>query len=192
MQEKDTETFCPTSAQEWRKWLNTNHQHKESVWLIFYKKQTDKPTINWSDAVDQALCFGWIDGKRKTLDNERFIQFFCKRKPKGTWSKVNKEKIVWLTEQGLMTKSGLEVIERAKQNGSWTILDEVEEMVIPKDLEKELSKHNEAATFFMSLSKSVRKYMLLWLVMAKREETRQKRITEIVTSAAQGKRPKQF
>lgn len=192
MQEKDTETFCPGSAQEWRKWLLANHRHKESVWLILYKKATNVPTVNWSDAVDQALCFGWIDGKRKTLDEERFIQFYSKRKPRGTWSKINKEKIERLTEEGLMTKAGIEVIERAKQNGSWMILDEAEEMVIPQDLDKELKKHKEAEDFFMNLSRSVRKAMLQWLVLAKREETRQKRITEIVTLALEGKRPKQF
>jgi uncharacterized protein YdeI (YjbR/CyaY-like superfamily) len=142
--------------------------------------------------VEEALCFGWIDSTRRPLDKERFLQFFSKRKPKGTWSKVNKEKVKQLIADGLMTKAGLESIETAKQNGAWTILDTVEELTIPKDLEKEFKAHPGSKKYFMSLSKSVKKMMLHWLVMAKRPETRQKRITEIAEQAGKGMKPKQF
>ncbi|MBC7451582.1 MAG: hypothetical protein H7259_08860, partial [Cytophagales bacterium] len=131
MQEKEIETFCPTSQTDWRKWLQKNHRSKQSVWLICYKKNSDKPTIGWSEIVDEALCFGWVDGKRKSIDHETFIQFLCKRKASSTWSKVNKAKIIRLIESGLMTQAGLECIEKAKQNGSWTLLDDVEELTIP-------------------------------------------------------------
>lgn len=192
MQKEQVETFCPTSQTEWRKWLKKNHNSKQSVWLVCYKKKSNKPTIAWSDAVDEALCFGWIDSKRKPVDDEKFIQFFSKRKSNGTWSKVNKEKIKQLIDNGLMTKAGFEIIETAKQNGSWTILDDVEELKMPKDLAKEFKNKKDSHDFFLSLSKSVRKAILQWLVLAKRPETRQKRIAEIAELASQKLKPKQF
>jgi len=192
MQEKETETFCPANQQEWRQWLKENHRLKQSVWLIYYKMKSDKATMFWSDAVDEALCFGWIDSTRKTLDEETFMQFFCKRKPKSAWSKINKEKIRQLSEAGLMAPAGHEAVETAKQNGSWSILDEVEALIIPGDLEKEFSLHPGSKDFFESLSKSVKKIILHWVVVAKRPETRQKRIAEIAELAAQKLKPKQF
>ena len=192
MQQKEIETFYPTSQQQWRQWLEENHRSKQAVWLVHYKKKSGVPTISWSEAVDEALCFGWIDSVRKTLDNETFIQFFSKRKPNGTWSKVNKEKIRQLVEAGLMTQAGLESIETAKQNGSWTILDEVEELILPNDLEIEFNTQPGSKDFFLSLSKSVRKAMLQWLVLAKQPETRQKRIREIVELAALKQKPNRF
>jgi uncharacterized protein YdeI (YjbR/CyaY-like superfamily) len=192
MQEKEKETFCPRSQQDWRQWLQENHRTKQSVWVIFYKKKANVPTLSWSEAVDEALCFGWIDSVKKTLDEGSFIQFFSRRKPNGTWSKINKVKITQLIAEGKMAEAGLESIERAKQNGSWIILDEVEELIIPDDLERALSTQPDAKAFFLSLSKSVRKLMLYRLVVAKQAETRQKRINEIVETASQNKKPKQF
>jgi uncharacterized protein YdeI (YjbR/CyaY-like superfamily) len=192
MEKKEIETFCPTSKQQWRQWLEENHRSKQAVWLVHYKKKSGVPTISWSEAVDEALCFGWIDSVRKTLDSETFVQFFSKRKPNGTWSRVNKEKIRQLIEAGLMTQAGLESIETAKQNGSWTILDEVEELILPHDLEIEFNTQPGSKDFFLSLSKSVRKAMLQRLVLAKQPETRQKRIREIAELAALKQKPKQF
>lgn len=192
MEKKEIETFYPTSQQQWRQWLEENHRSKQAVWLVHYKKKSGVPTISWSEAVDEALCFGWIDSVRKTLDSETFVQFFSKRKPNGTWSKVNKEKIRQLVEAGLMTQAGLESIETAKQNGSWTILDEVEELILPNDLEIEFNTQPGSKDFFLSLSRSVRKAMLQWLVLAKQPETRQKRIREIVELAAQKQKPNRF
>ena len=189
---QDIETFYPTSQQEWRTWLQENHRSKQSVWLVCYKKKANIPTIMWSDAVDEAICFGWIDSKRVTIDDDRFMQFFTKRKPKGTWSKVNKEKIEQLIDKGLMTEAGLECIEKAKQNGSWTILDEVEELIIPIDLEEKFKVNAESKEFFLGLSKSVRKSILQWIVLAKQPETRQKRINEMAEMASQHLKPTQF
>jgi len=192
MQEKKIETFCPASRTEWRQWLKKNHQSKQSIWLVYYKKKSDQPTLTYNEAVDEALCFGWIDSTRKSLDEETFMQFFCKRKPTSVWSKINKGKVLRLIDEGLMTKAGLESIETAKQNGSWIILDEVEELKIPLDLEKAFKTQRGSKDYFLSLSKSVRKMLLQWLVLAKRHETRQKRISEIAEHAAQKQKPKQF
>ncbi|MFA5326886.1 MAG: YdeI/OmpD-associated family protein [Prolixibacteraceae bacterium] len=186
----DLETYCPTNPSEWRKWLEKNHLSKQSVWLVCYKKKSNKPTIAWSDAVDEALCFGWIDSKRIPIDEEKFMQFFSRRKSNGTWSKVNKEKIRQLIDSGLMTKAGFESIETARRNGSWAILDDVEELIIPTDLKAEFKNKPAAIDYFDNLSKSVKKAILQWLVLAKRPETRQKRITEIAEFAEQKLKPK--
>lgn len=192
MPTKEIETFCPTSQQEWREWLLENHRSKQSVWLVYYKKESNKPSISWSNAVDEALCFGWIDSTKKTLDHETFMQFFCKRKPKSVWSKINKIKVQRLTNEGLMMQAGYESIETAKGNGSWTLLDEAEDLTIPEDLEKAFKTQTGSKEYFLSLSKSARKSILQWLLLAKRPETRQSRINEVVELAAQKLKPKQF
>jgi uncharacterized protein YdeI (YjbR/CyaY-like superfamily) len=192
MKKEAIDVFCPKNQREWRQWLQKNHSSKQSIWLIHYKKKTNVSSISWSQAVDQALCFGWIDSIRKPIDDEKFMQFFSQRKPNGTWSKVNKEKIKHFIEAGLMTFAGYKSIETAKQNGSWIILDEVEALIIPKDLEKEFKSKLGSKDFFLSLSTSVKKTILQWLVLAKKPETRQKRIKEIADFASQKLKPRQF
>jgi uncharacterized protein YdeI (YjbR/CyaY-like superfamily) len=186
------DSFYPENRRQWRKWLEKNHAKKQSIWLIYYKKASGVPTISWSDAVDEALCFGWIDSTKKPMDEERSIQYFTKRKAGSTWSKINKTKVQKLMEEGSMAPAGLKSIETAKQNGSWSLLDEVEELTIPNDLEKAFKTHAGSKAYFLSLSKSVKKMMLQWVVLAKRPETRQKRIDEIAELAAQNLKPKQF
>lgn len=186
-----TETFCPASREEWRSWLKNHHQTKQSITLILYKKESGKPSISWSEAVDEALCFGWIDSTRRPIDEEKFGQQFSKRKPRGTWSKINKEKVEQLIAEGRMAKAGLKSIEHAKQNGSWTILDEVEALKIPEDLDKAFKSRPGSKAFFLSLSRSVKKAILHRIIMAKRPETRQKRIDDQVAMLiAQKPKPK--
>jgi len=180
MQKKETETFCPAGREEWRQWLQENHREKEAVWLIYYSKASGVPSVLYSEAVDEALCFGWIDSKRLSLGDGRYKQFFCPRKPRSGWSKVNKEKVQRLIAEGCMTEAGLACIERAKQNGSWTLLDEVEEVKIPDDLALAFRQKPGTRKAFLSLSRSVRKIMLSQLVFAKRPETRSKRIQAIL------------
>lgn len=158
--------FYPTSQTEWRQWLEKNHLSKQAVWLVFYNKSLERSCISWREAVNIALCFGWIDSKKIKIDNETSHQFFSKRKSNSTWSKLNKAKVQKLIDNGRMTQAGYESIERTKQNGSWTILDEVEELIIPKDLEKAFKKHKGSKEYFLSLSKSVRKMILQWLAVA--------------------------
>ena len=186
----ETETFYPINQEAWRNWLEINHVSKQNVWLVYYSKKSAIKSITWSDAVDVALCFGWIDSKRIKINEETSHQFFSKRKPNSTWSKINKNKLEKLIELGLMTEAGFASIATAKQNGSWTILDEVEELMIPVDLEAKFAEKPNSKAFFLSLSKSARKMILSWLVFAKTRETRQKRITEIIESAEQNLKPK--
>ncbi len=177
---KGTETFYPKTKGQWRKWLEKNHASRTAVWLIMYNKKAKKPTISWSDAVDEALCFGWIDSLKKKLDDERSVQFFSKRKPKSTWSKINKEKVKRLIEEGLMSAAGHESIEVAKRNGTWDLLNDVDKLIIPDDLEAAFKRHPGAKDKYLALSNSAKKLVLSSLLFAKREETRQKTITAIL------------
>ena len=148
MQEKEIEIFCPPSQQDWRQWLQENYTVRQSVWLVQYKKNSGKPSISWSDAVDEALCFGWIDSTRRSVDNEKFMQLFTRRKLSSAWSKINKEKVQRLIDQGLMAPAGFASIEAAKQNGSWTISDDVEALIIPSDLQKAFNVYEGSNEYF--------------------------------------------
>lgn len=189
---KEAEEICPKNKEEWREWLKLNHKEKDAVWLIFYKTSSPNFNLSWSESVDESLCFGWIDSTKKKIDNERFKQYFSKRKPKSIWSKINKDKIKNLIDQKLMKEAGYKCIEVAKENGSWTILDTVENLEIPKDLEEELKNQKGAMQYFENLSNSSKKSLLYWIISAKRDETRNKRILEIVENAVLQMKPKQF
>lgn len=186
------EIFYPSSKIDWRNWLKKYHIKKDAIWLIINKKNHETPNLTWSDSVDEALCFGWIDGKKLSNDNKSFKQYFCKRKANSTWSKVNKEKIKLLKEQNLIQAAGKAAISIAKQNGMWTFLDEIDNLIIPKDLEIALSTNKKAKTFFEQLSSSQKKQILYWIKSAKQENTRVKRISEIISSGNQEMLPKNF
>lgn len=188
----EPEVFCPASPQHWREWLQANHATRQSVWLVYYKKAANQPSLTWSQAVDEALCFGWIDSQAQPLDGERYRQYFSHRKPTSAWSKVNKEKVVRLLAEGRMTEAGLASIATAQQNGSWVLFDEAAALLLPTDLELALQKASAAESYFLSLSKSDRRNMLQWVALAKRLATRQHRIAEIVEMAAQQLKPKPF
>ena len=192
MRKQEIETYCPKSRTDWRKWLEKNHQSKQSVWLIYFKSSTSVPSVSWSEAVDEALCFGWIDSTKKTIDKERYIQYFSRRKPNSTWSKINKDKIEYLTKQGLMTPAGKKIVKMAKQNGSWTILDDVEKLIISRDLEVEFANESNSKEFFLNFSKTTKKSILYWIVSAKRDVTRKNRIEQVAKLASKNKKPKQF
>lgn len=177
---KEMMTYYPKDKKEWRHWLINNHLSLNSIWVVFYKKNSKSPSISWSEAVDEALCFGWIDSTKKTIDKESYIQYFCKRKPNSTWSKINKDKITQLIKNNKITKAGLDSIEIAKQNGSWQILDDVEKLIIPKDLNIEFENNPLAKEFYLKLSKSKKKEILAWIILAKRIDTRKKRIQKTI------------
>jgi uncharacterized protein YdeI (YjbR/CyaY-like superfamily) len=182
-------TIYAQDRKEWRKWLEENHHLSPGIWLIYYKVKSDKPSVRYSEAVKEALCFGWIDSKVKSLDQERYMQIFTPRKSKSVWSKLNKQYIEELIEQGLMTKAGLEKIEVAKLDGSWKILDAIEALIIPQDLEQALLLNETANRYFQAFSKTLKKNILFWIESAKRLETRLKRIEETINAAAQNKNP---
>lgn len=189
---KSEEVFYPKSAIEWRDWLHENHETKDAVWLLYYKTKTQKPTVAYSDAVDEALCFGWIDSKIQSLEDDSYRQFFCKRKPKSVWSKVNKAKVERLIATDLMQPAGYKCIEIAKANGSWASIDTAEALEVPIDLATVLNQFPIAKSFFDGFSNSTKRNLLMWLILAKKEETRQKRIEEIVSKALENQKPKGF
>jgi uncharacterized protein YdeI (YjbR/CyaY-like superfamily) len=165
---------------EWRDWLHENHHSSDGVYLIFYKVSSEEESMRWEEAVQVALCYGWIDSTVKKLDDERRRQLFTPRKDKSVWSKLNKTYIEKLVAENLMHTSGLQKIEIAKKNGSWSSLDGVENLEIPEDLQTAFNKNKTAFTNYQNFSPSCRKSYLYWLNQAKREETRLKRIAEII------------
>ena len=192
MPNTEAATFCPSSRQHWREWLLAHHAQQQAVWLVYHKKHTGTPSLTWSEAVSEALCFGWIDSQAKPIDGDTYRQLFSRRKPRSGWSRVNKEKIQQLLAEGQMMPAGLAAIETAQQNGAWTLLDEVDALVVPPDLAQALQASPAADSYFASLSRTDRRNLLHWLVLARRLETRQRRLTEIVTLAAQQRKPAQF
>jgi len=172
----------------WRKWLEKNHDKASSVWLIFYRKGAETSSVNYVDAVEEALCFGWIDSVKYPRDGESSYQYFAPRKPKGTWAKTNKERVERMMAQGLMTPAGQVHIDAAKKNGAWETLTEVDNMTLPPDLLKLFKSNKIAFSNFEKFSPSSKKVMLQWIVLAKRPETREKRIEAIVASAAENKK----
>lgn len=165
---------------EWRAWLEKNHETSLGIYLIFYKVSSAKESMRWEEAVKVALCFGWIDSTVKKLDHERRRQYFCKRNPKSVWSKLNKTYIVELIAENKMHESGSQKMIAAIKDGSWTALDDVENLVVPKELQLAFDKNPKAYENYQNFSPSYRKSYLYWLNQAKRETTREKRISEII------------
>ena len=165
----------------WRNWLSKNHKTSKGVYLIFYKLENKEESMRWEEAVKVALCFGWIDSTVKSLGNGKRRQYFCPRNLKSIWSAVNKKYIKQLIKEDLMHESGFNSIEIAKKNGSWTALDDVENLIIPKDLQQAFSINRTAFTNYNNFAPSYRKSYLYWLQQAKRTTTRQKRILEIIS-----------
>ena len=182
-------TVYASDRNQWRTWLEKNHRTSLCVWLVYYKVKSGKPSVRYNEAVKEALCFGWIDSKVKSLDEERYMQVFTPRKPKSVWSKLNKQYIEELIAQNLMTEAGFEKIEVAKQNGSWYKLDAIEQLIIPADLSQALIVNETANKYFELFSNSSKKNILSWVENAKRPETRLKRIEQTIISATQNKNP---
>ena len=171
---------------EWRNWLLENHDSSSGIHLIFYTVAHEMPSMRWEEAVRVALCFGWIDSTVKSLGDGKRQQYFCPRKPKSVWSKVNKDHLRELEAEGLIHKAGYKSIEIAKKNGSWSALDAVEKGVVPNDLKKAFDTNTKAWSNYQNFTRGQRKSYLYWLNQAKREETRQKRIAEIISLCEQG------
>lgn len=185
-------TFYAKTRSAWRKWLEKNCHSAKSVWLIIYHKGSKTPSVYYPEAVDEALCFGWVDSKPNKRDHESYYQFFAKRNPKSKWSKINKEKVERLMAEGLMTPAGMEMITLAKELGTWDALTPVDNLEEPDDLKKAFSKNKTAYKNWQAFPPSTKRGILEWLLNAKRLETRSKRIAETVSLAAQNIRANQY
>ncbi len=182
----------PKTRAEWRAWLSRHHQRKAGVWLVTYKKDTGMPRIGYEDAVEEALCFGWVDSKPAKLDEERSMLYFAPRKPGSGWSEINKRRVERLIAVGLMMPEGLAKVEAARRDGSWSRLDSVEALEIPKDLAQALRAYPHAEQNFQAFPRSVKRSILEWILNAKRPETRAKRIAETARLAEMNIRANQW
>lgn len=182
----------PKSRAAWRSWLLKNHQRKEGVWLINHKKDTGKPRVDYDAAVEEALCFGWIDSKANKLDGERSMLWMSPRKARTGWSKPNKERVERMIQVGLMMPAGLTKIETAKQDGTWQALDAVEALEIPPDLAKAFRAHSGSKKNFEAFPRSVKRGILEWISAAKKPETRATRLEETARLAAENVRANQW
>ncbi|MBI5959696.1 MAG: YdeI/OmpD-associated family protein [Chloroflexi bacterium] len=192
MTELPANSIHPLSRQEWREWLIQNHEREEGIWLVTYKKASGKPRLDYEEAVEEALCVGWIDSKGGKLDDERTMLWIAPRKTGSGWSRPNKERLERLIAAGLMLPAGLAKIEAAKQDGSWSKLDGVENLEVPPDLQTGLDANPTARDYFEAFPRSVKRAILEWIVNARRPETRAKRIEETVRLAAENIRANQW
>lgn len=173
---------------EWRSWLENNHEKETEIWLIFYKVKVNKESIKYEEAVEEALCFGWIDSIVKRIDDEKHMQRYTPRKVKSNWSASNKRRVAKLIKEGLMTEFGLRAVEIAQQNGSWNKLDSVDiRLETPKALKDALVKNQIAKNNFENLAPSRKKQFLWWIESAKRDETKEKRIKETIRLLVENK-----
>jgi uncharacterized protein YdeI (YjbR/CyaY-like superfamily) len=173
----------------WRSWLETHGETSAAVWLVYYKKASGQPSISWNEAVEEALCFGWIDSKAKPIDDRRYMQYFSPRRATSVWSAINKASIERLVADGLMHESGLRAIERARANGSWSALDAVDALIIPDDLAAAFAAAPGTRAQFDGLSRTNRRIILQRIATAKRPETRARRIAAAVSAVAEGRPP---
>ena len=183
------DSFQPRDRAEWRAWLEQHYATSSSIWLIAFKQSSGKQNLSYEEAVQEALCFGWIDSRRDTLDAERNVQLFTPRKPGSPWSRVNKRRIEQLIAEGRMTPAGMAKIEAAKEDGTWSSFDAVEDLIVPGDLAAALVASPAAHAAFHAFSPSVRKQLLWWVVSAKRQDTRARRIDQLVAEAAENNNP---
>lgn len=176
--------ICPPTRAAWRRWLAKHHTRPNGVWWVYYKKHTGKQRYSYEDMVEEALCFGWIDGLAKSVDADRAMLWLSPRKPKSVWSQPNKIRLERVLAAGLMQPAGQAAIDRAKANGSWSSMDAIDRMDVPPDLAKALTSARGATANFAAWSKTMKKGMLAWVLQAKRPETRARRVADVVARAS--------
>jgi uncharacterized protein YdeI (YjbR/CyaY-like superfamily) len=182
----------PLSRDEWRAWLEENHGRPDGIWLVTWKKATGKPRVEYDDAVEEALCFGWVDSKPNKLDAERSLLWFAPRKRGTGWSRPNKERVERMVAAGKMAPAGMTLVEAALVDGSWSKLDDVENLEVPADLAAALAAYPQAAHHWEAFPRSAKRGILEWILNAKTEPTRARRIDETARLAAENKRANQW
>jgi len=173
---------------QWRAWLEANHGSAKGVWLCSWKRHTGKPACPYPDAVEEAICFGWIDATVNVLDDDRALQLMTPRKPKSGWTRLNRRRVAAMEAAGLMTDAGRRAVAIAQQNGRWTIYDSVEDLVEPRELTAALDASPPARQQWDACPASAKKAMLWWVVSAAKDDTRDRRIATIVAKAETGQR----
>jgi uncharacterized protein YdeI (YjbR/CyaY-like superfamily) len=186
---KEFRTVHVTARAEWRAWLKENHDKEKEIWLIYYKKHTGKPRVAYDDAVEEALCYGWIDSIVKRIDDETYAQKFTPRKAESKWSELNKRRVEKLIKAGKMTEFGLKPVEAAKQGGAWErVIQPHKADTLPPELKEELAAHPRAWENFQRLAPSYQRHFIGWITTAKKAETRHKRLREAIDLLTQNKK----
>ena len=187
----DAERVHPDTVEEWRAWLDEHHASSDGVWLVSWKKHTGRSTVDYEAAVTEALAVGWVDSKGQRLDDDRTMLWLTRRRPTSGWSRPNKQRVERLYAEGRMGPAGQAAIDAAKENGTWSLLDDVENLVVPDDLAAEFDQHLGAREAWDGFPRSVKRSILEWIVTAKRQETRRARIAETAEKAGRGERAHQ-
>jgi uncharacterized protein YdeI (YjbR/CyaY-like superfamily) len=182
----------PFDRDGWREWLIAHHASSGGVHLVSWRKGSGGTSVPYEEAVEEALCVGWIDSVGGKLDEQRGLQWFSPRRSRSGWARSNKKRVERLIAAGQMLPAGLAAIEDAKRNGTWTLLDDVENLVVPADLAVALDANPVARGHWDAFSRSPRRAILEWIAQAKRPETRARRIAEAVDNAGRGEKPPQF
>ena len=185
---KPNRRFTPRSRSDWRRWLSVNHDRIDVVWLVFYKKHVGKPTLSYNDAVEEGLCFGWIDGMKKRIDDERYMHRFTPRKSRSRWSETNVKRAQRLLASGEMTHAGQRVIDEAKRSGTWNWHPDATRFEMAPAFSTALGTHPDARAFWNTLAPSYQYQFIVWIGIAKREVTRNRRIAESLELLRRGER----
>ena len=178
--------LTPPSRADWRRWLASNTQRQEGLWIVYRKKSSSLDGPVYDDLVEEALCFGWIDSQSRRVHGDRMMQWFSPRRKGGLWSALNKDRIERLVGEGLMTEVGQATIDEAKADGSWSQTDEVDALIVPADLEAAFDASPEAKAAYQALIDSAKKQYLWWIHTAKRPATRANRIEETIRRLSPG------
>jgi len=184
----DADRLDFTTAEAWRRWLAENHMRTEGVWLVQYKPRTGKPAIPYEEAICEALCFGWVDSTYRRLDDERGMLWWSPRRKGSMWARSNRERVARLESEGRMTDAGRSAIEAAMADGSWSILESVEALLVPEDLAAAYVARPGTVERWDALSPSAKRAYLLWIVSARRPDTRARRVIETAARVASGRR----
>jgi uncharacterized protein YdeI (YjbR/CyaY-like superfamily) len=172
----------------WRAWLAANHASARGVWLVTWRSRSGRVGLDYEAAIEEALCFGWVDSTAGSVDADRGKLYFAPRKPRSPWAATNKARVERLIRDGRMEPAGLAAIERAKANGSWEVFDSVERLEVPRDLAAALDAHAGAADNFAAFAPSARKMQLAWVALAQRPETRAARVAAVAEAASRNER----
>jgi uncharacterized protein YdeI (YjbR/CyaY-like superfamily) len=184
----DLTIYHPADLAAWRAWLAAHHDTARGVWVASWRKVSGRKPVAYEDLVEEAICFGWIDSTVNILDDDRAVQLMTPRKPKGGWTRLNRQRVAAMEAQGRMTDAGRRAVEVAKANGSWTVFDAVEDLLEPDDLAAALEASPRARAAWNGFPPSARKQMLWWVISAGKPETRASRVARIVSQAEQGRR----
>ncbi len=188
----DVEQFHPATVTEWRAWLADHHATSPAVWLVTWRKGAGHQIVGYDEAVTEALAFGWVDSRPRALDDKRTMLYFTPRKPGSAWSRPNKQRVQRLLDENRMAPAGQTVIDAAMVDGSWTVLDDVEDLVEPDDLRIALDGVAGARASWDAFPRSAKRGILEWIVQAKRPATRTARVVETAAAAGRGERANQW